>query len=144
MKTIGILGGIGPESTIDYYRQMIEEYRERRPDGSYPPIVLNSINLTGIVRLLEAGDYAGLTDVLVRELAVLERAGAALALMAANTPHIVFDDVRRRTRLPLISIVEAARDAAKARGLARPGLFGTRFHTGIKPAARAPATSTSG
>jgi aspartate racemase len=127
MKTIGILGGIGPESTVDYYRLMIAEYRERRPDGSYPPIILNSINLTGIVRLVEANDFAGLTGVLVRELAVLERAGAALALMAANTPHIVFDDVRRQTGLPLISIVEATRDAAKALGLRRPGLFGTRF-----------------
>ena len=127
MKTIGILGGIGPESTVDYYRLMIAEYRERRRDGTYPPIILNSINLTGIVRLVEANDFAGLAAVLVRELDVLERAGAALALMAANTPHIVFDDVRRQTRLPLISIVEATRDAAKALGLTRPGLFGTRF-----------------
>jgi aspartate racemase len=127
MKTIGILGGIGPESTVEYYRLMIAEYRERQQDGSYPPIVLNSINLTGIVRLVEANDLTGLTGVLVREIAVLERAGAALALMAANTPHIVFDDVRRQARLPLISIVEATRDAAKALGLTRPGLFGTRF-----------------
>jgi len=127
MKTIGILGGIGPESTVEYYRLMIAEYRERRRDNSYPPIILNSINLTGIVRLVEANDLAGLAGVLVRELAVLERAGAALALMAANTPHIVFDEVRRQTRLPLISIVEATRDAARALGLTRPGLFGTRF-----------------
>jgi aspartate racemase len=127
MKTIGILGGIGPESTIEYYRLMIAEYRERRRDGSYPAIILNSINLTRIVGLLEANDYAGLTGALVREFAVLERAGAVLALMAANTPHIVFDEVRRQTRLPLISIVEATRDAAKALGLRRPGLFGTRF-----------------
>src|SRR5437762_13658171 len=87
---------------------MIAEYRERRPDGSYPPIILNSINLTGIVRLVEAGDFAGLTGILLRELDVLERAGAALALMAANTPHIVFDDVRRQTRLPLIKIGRAS------------------------------------
>jgi aspartate racemase len=127
MKTIGIVGGIGPESTVEYYRLMIAEYRERRRDGSYPAIILNSINLTRIVGLLEANDYAGLTGALVREFAVLERAGAVLALMAANTPHIVFDEVRRQTRLPLISIVEATRDAAKALGLRRPGLFGTRF-----------------
>ncbi len=127
MKTVGILGGIGPESTVEYYRLLIAAYRERRRDGSYPSIVLNSINLTGVVALVESNDLAGLTALLVRELAVLERAGAALALMAANTPHIVFDEVRRRTRLPLVSIVEATRDAAKAIGLARPGLFGTRF-----------------
>jgi aspartate racemase len=129
MKTIGILGGIGPESTIEYYRLMIEAYRERQRDGSYPSIVLNSTNLTEMLGLLTAHDLAGLTGVLVRELAVLERAGAALALIAANTPHIVFDDVRRQTRIPLISIVEATRDAAKALDLTRPGLFATTFTT---------------
>jgi aspartate racemase len=127
MKTIGILGGIGPESTVEYYRLMIAAYREQQRDNSYPSILLNSIDLTGIVRLVEANDLQGLAGVLVRELAVLERAGADFALMAANTPHIVFDDVRRQTRIPLISIVEATRDAAKALGLTRPGLFGTRF-----------------
>src|SRR5258706_7132259 len=106
---------------------MIAEITKRWLDGGYPAISLKRINLTEIVCLVEANDFAGVAGVLVRELGVLERAGAALALMAANPPHIVFDTVRRQTRLPLISIVEATRDAAKALGLARPGLFGTRF-----------------
>lgn len=127
MKTIGILGGIGPESTIEYYRLMIAAYQERQKDGSYPSIVLNSVNLTEMLGFIMARDLAGLTGILVRELGVLERAGAAVALIAANTPHIVFDDVRRQTRVPLISIVEATRDAAKELGLERPGLFGTTF-----------------
>jgi aspartate racemase len=127
MKTLGVLGGMGPESTIEYYRLLIETYRKRQPDDSYPSIVVNSVNLTEMLGFLRSSDLAGLAGALVRELAVLERAGAAVCLISANTPHIVFDDVRRRTRIPLISIVESTRDAAKALGLARPGLFATSF-----------------
>jgi aspartate racemase len=127
MKTVGILGGIGPESTVEYYRGMIAAYRERRRDGSYPPILINSIDLKRAVDLVEAKDYEGLSEYLAGGIRMLARAGAELALMAANTPHIVFEAVRRRSPIPLISIVEAARDAARALGLRRPGLFGTRF-----------------
>jgi aspartate racemase len=54
MKTLGILGGIAPESTIEYYRQVIAAYRERRPDGSYPPLLLNSIDLQKLLSLVAA------------------------------------------------------------------------------------------
>jgi aspartate racemase len=54
MQTAGIIGGIGPESTIEYYRQMLAEYRERRPDGSYPPIVINSIDMQKMLGLIAA------------------------------------------------------------------------------------------
>jgi aspartate racemase len=127
MTTLGLLGGMGPESTIEYYRLLIAAYRERTGDDSYPSIVLNSVNLTEMLRFIRANDLAGLAGALAREIAVLERAGADVALITANTPHIVFDDVRRQTRVPLISIVEATCDAAKALGLARPGLFATTF-----------------
>ena len=49
MKTVGVIGGIGPESTIEYYRQLIAAYRAQKPDGSYPPIIINSINLKAVV-----------------------------------------------------------------------------------------------
>jgi aspartate racemase len=127
MKTLGILGGIGPESTVEYYRGLIAAYRERRRDGSYPSILINSIDLKKIIDLVEAKDHEGLVERLAGGIRALARAGAELALMAANTPHIVFEGVRRQSPIPLISIVEAARDAASSLGLRRPGLFGTRF-----------------
>jgi aspartate racemase len=127
MKTVGILGGIGPESTVEYYRWMIAVYRDRRRDGSYPSILINSINLQRLVDLVEAGDHEGMVEYLAGGIRALARAGAELALIAANTPHIVFEGVRRESPIPLISIVEAARDAAVSLGLRRPGLFGTRF-----------------
>ena len=127
MKPIGIIGGIGPESTIDYYRAMIAAYRERQPDGSYPAIVINSIDAAAMLGPLMTGELETVADGLVAELGRLDRAGAGIAALAANSPHIVFDEVQRRSPLPLVSIVEATRDEALRLGLKRPGLFGTRF-----------------
>ena len=127
MKPIGLIGGIGPESTIDYYRAMIAAYRERRPDGSYPAIVINSIDANAFIGRLMARQLDAVADALVHELGRLERAGAGIALLAANSPHIVFDEVQRRSPLPLVSIVEATRDEALRLGLRRLGLFGTRL-----------------
>ena len=127
MKTVGIIGGIGPESTIDYYRSLIAAYRERRPDNSYPPIIINSINLTKVVDLVTANELAALVDYLSSEIEKLALAGADFAALSANTPHIVFDDLARRSPIPLISIVQATLEAAKHSNLHKLALFGTRF-----------------
>jgi len=127
MKTAGIVGGIGPESTIDYYRQMVAAYRRQRPDGSFPPILINSIDMTRMLDLIGTGKMVEVTDYLVGAVRKLERAGADFALLAANTPHVVFNEIQQRSPIPMISIVEAACAAAQARGLKRLGLFGTRF-----------------
>jgi len=127
MKTVGIIGGIGPESTVDYYRLIIAAYREQRQDGSYPAIIINSIDLNKIRDLVTANALADLTEYLVVEVQRLARAGADFGLLAANTPHIVFDDVRQQSPIPLLSIVEATCEAAKALALRRLGLLGTRF-----------------
>ncbi len=127
MKTAGIIGGIGPESTIEYYRAIVATYRERKQDGSYPSVFINSIDLNKLLGLVEADELAQVTRYLLAEIQKLAKAGADCGLLAANTPHIVFDELRSRSPIPLISIVEAACDAAKALGLKRLGLFGTQF-----------------
>ncbi len=127
MKLIGIIGGIGPESTVDYYRLFISIYRERRPDGSYPPLLINSIDLAKALQLVGSNDLAGLTAYLLVEIRRLAQAGATHGLLSANTPHIVFDELQRASPIPLLSIVETACRAAVAQKLKRAGLFGTRF-----------------
>ena len=127
MKLIGIVGGIGPESTIDYYRLFISTYRERRPDGGYPPVLINSIDLARALKLVSSNDLAGLAAYMLEEVRRLARAGATHGLLSSNTPHIVFDELRRASPIPLISIVETACRAAVERKLKRVGLFGTRF-----------------
>ena len=95
MKPIGLVGGIGPESTIDYYRAMIAAYRERQPDGSYPPIVISSVDASAMLGALmqepvrqTVADHAGR-----RSWSASSAAGAGCAAIAANSPHIVFDEV---------------------------------------------------
>src|SRR2546423_1639118 len=127
MKTLGIIGGIGPGSTVDYYQTIIELYRARKGDGSYPPILINSIDLQRLLATVAAGELQALIDWLVIELENLARGGAEFAIMASNTPHLVFAEIARESSLPLISIVEKTCEVAKARGLKRLALFGTRF-----------------
>jgi aspartate racemase len=101
MKTVGIIGGIGPESTIEYYRQIIAFYREQKPDGNYPSIILNSVNFKPLLDLILANQRSQVTQHLVGELQKLANAGADFAVLAANTPHLVFDDIRRQCSIPL-------------------------------------------
>jgi aspartate racemase len=127
MKTLGMIGGVGPESTIDYYNNIIALYRDRKRDGSYPQFVINSINLKKGLDFMAVNDLAGMANFLLEEIEILARAGADFGLIAANTPHIVFDDIAPKSPIPLISIVEATCAAAKMRGLKKVALFGTKF-----------------
>jgi aspartate racemase len=127
MKTIGIIGGIGPESTIEYYRSIVAAYAERVPDGSYPSIIINSIDLKKLLDFLAANEKSRMIEFLVDEIQTLARAGAECGLIAANSPHVVFEDVSRQSPIPLISIVEATCEAAKLLGLRKLGLFGARY-----------------
>lgn len=127
MKTLGIIGGIAPESTVDYYRQIIATYRARKADRSYPAIIVNSINLSKMRDLIFAGENEELVTFLSAEIRKLAAAGADFGLLASNTPHLVFDELESRSSIPLLSIVRATCQAAKARGLKKVGLIGTRF-----------------
>jgi aspartate racemase len=127
MKTIGMVGGLGPESTIDYYRLLIAAYRELHPDGSYPAIVIHSVDLKTVLDLVSTGQRGRLVEFLGGAVEVLARAGAELGFLGSNTPHLVFDELAGRSPIPLVSIVESTRDRALTLGLKRVGLFGTRF-----------------
>ena len=127
MKLLGIIGGIGPESTVDYYQTIVGLYRARKPDGSYPALVINSVDMQKLRNAFEANDLGAIVAYVLPELHRLHRAGAEFGLLAANTPHLVFDDLERQSPIPLISIVAVTCEAAMRRGLKRVALFGTRF-----------------
>jgi len=127
MKTLGIIGGLGPESTIDYYSRIIALYRKRMGDGSYPQFIINSVDLKKGLDFMEANDLSGMAHFLLLEIEKLARAGADLGLISANTPHIVFDEVAPKSPIPLISLVEATCAAAKMRELRKLALLGTKF-----------------
>lgn len=127
MRSVGIIGGIGPESTVEYYRLIIASYREQKRDGSYPSIIINSIDMKKMLDLIGANELTKVTEHLVHEVKKLASAGADFGLLASNTPHIVFDEISRSSPIPLISIVRVTCETARTMGLKRLGLFGTRF-----------------
>jgi len=126
MKTLGLIGGIGPESTIEYYRLLVEGYREKR-EGEYPAIIINSVDLKRLLAWMAESKLDQVADYLSLEIERLHRAGADFAALASNTPHIVFDQLRERSQLPLISIVESACERVQSLGFKTVALLGTRY-----------------
>ena len=127
MKTLGVIGGIAPASTIEYYRLIVTTYQARHPDGSTPPVIINSIDMQTMLRLIAADALEEVVGYLIGEVEKLARAGAEVGLFASNTPHVVFDALQRLSPIPLISIVEATYAVASSMRLTRVGLLGTRF-----------------
>ncbi len=127
MKTVGIVGGLGPESTIEYYRLLIASYQKRAGAKELPSILINSVDVYRGLAFLDANKPDLLADYLAEAIRRLADAGADFAIISANTPHLVFEQVQAQSSIPIISIVEAACAEAKARGIERIGLLGTRF-----------------
>jgi aspartate racemase len=127
MKILGMIGGTGPESTVEYYRRLIATYHRRVSESGAPPVIINSVDNKNLVKWFTAGDLPPVINFLAAEIERLAHAGAEFGLIAAVTPHLVFDELQQRARIPLLSIVEATADTAAKAGLRRLGLFGTRF-----------------
>ncbi len=127
MKRIGIIGGIGPESTVDYYKRIIDAFKVNGIDSSYPEIIIYSVNLAELMCILETGNRCKLADWLVEKTDALFKAGAEFAVIGSNTPHIVYDEVKLRSPIPMLSIVEETCRKAISLGLKKPGLMGTKF-----------------
>ncbi|RNF39818.1 aspartate/glutamate racemase family protein [Planococcus salinus] len=128
MKKLGIVGGTGPESTIDYYQSIIAKYQEKRgTKEELPELLINSINMYRIFELLENDRTEELVDYLAEAVNSLERAGAEFAVIAANTPHIVFEEIQQKVKIPMISIIEETVSKAHEAGLEKIGLLGTKF-----------------
>jgi aspartate racemase len=125
MATVGLVGGLGPESTIDYYRRILGAWAHVDP-SSAPSIVIDSMDVRQGLWLVEH-DRPGLIDYLFASLRRLAGAGVDFIAMTANTPHIVFDELAARSPVPLLSIVEVCAEEATRRGMRRLLLLGTRF-----------------
>ncbi|PYI57954.1 MAG: aspartate racemase [Verrucomicrobia bacterium] len=87
MKTLGIIGGLGPESTVDYYQRIIALYRQRTADGHYPEFIVVSVDLRKGLDFMDANDLSGTADYLLEAIGRVARAGADFAIISANTPR---------------------------------------------------------
>lgn len=126
-KRIGILGGISAESTAAYYHEIIRGYFERYQDDYYPEIVIFSLSFQRFTDLENGRDRAAYVAEILRGIRALEAAGADFVLMAANSPHAVFEQIAAHARVPVLSIVEVTARRARALGLHRLLLLGIKF-----------------
>lgn len=127
MKRIGIVGGLGPESTTEYYKGIIDRFRQQPGEPVYPEILLYSLNMYQFLGMVESRQWKEIVELLLSSVEALYRVGADFAAIASNTPHIMFDAVRSKSPVSMISIVEATRDRAAGMGLKKTGLMGTKF-----------------
>lgn len=127
MKKIGLVGGIGPASTVEYYLGIIEKSRIEQGEDVYPEIVIDSVNMLQHEKALAEKDYDKLCDYLFRSLCNLKAAGAEIAAITANTEHIVWNMICDRFPLPVISIVDATVREMEQRGFKKVLVFGTIF-----------------
>ena len=126
-KRIGILGGISHESTIRYYKYILRKYYAARRDYHYPEVVIFSLDFQKSTEFEESGDFDGYIAYLLSGIQALKNAGAEFAVIAANSPHSVFDALSSRAGIPLISIVEEAAKAAQRHNLKKLLLTGIKF-----------------
>lgn len=123
MKKLGLIGGTGPESTIEYYRQI--EYGVQARAGIFPNLVIESLSVFDVLRFCEEEDYKGLAAYLIKGFHCLADAGADFASLTGITPHIVYDEVSEQSPIPVVSIVDAACERAKSLGYSKIALLGT-------------------
>lgn len=127
MKKLGLVGGMGPESTIPYYHDIVYGVQDKVGKNFFPNLTIESVNVFDVLRLCSEEKYDELTDYLMRAIINLINSGADFIALSANTPHIVFDRLKEQSTVPLVSIIEATRDEAIRLNKNKLGLFGTIF-----------------
>lgn len=126
-KRIGILGGISHESTIKYYKFILTKYFVKKRDYHYPEVVIFSLDLARLTSFEDKGDIDGYVEYLMMGVQALENADAEFIVIAANSPHSVFDRITEKAKTPLISIVEVTAGEAKRLKMKKVLLLGIKY-----------------
>ncbi|MBE6890114.1 MAG: amino acid racemase [Ruminococcaceae bacterium] len=127
MKKIGLMGGLGPASTIEYYKGLVELSLSQFGAEKYPQIVIDSVDMAEHTKYFNEHDYQKIGDLIYESLCVLKNAGAQVAAITANTEHIAWDYVKDRLPLKAISIVDATVEECLKRGYQRIVVFATEW-----------------
>lgn len=127
MKKIGMIGGLGPQSTIYYYQRIIEQFQKTYQETGFPDIVIESVDLKTCMKWITMNRWSDLAGSLARKCNNLKNAGADFGLIASNTPHKAFDQIQKQTDLKLLSIIQTTRQYIKDHHYKHPLLLGTRF-----------------
>ena len=127
MKTIGLIGGMSWESSIEYYRIINETVREKLGGLHSARNVMYSVDFADIETLQHQNRWEEATQLMIEAAQHVQNGGADFVLICTNTMHKMAEDVQKNLNIPLIHIADATAQAIKNKGLTRIGLLGTRF-----------------
>lgn len=126
MKHIGLIGGLSPESTIEYYKIICTEFNRRLGGLNFPKVTIRSVNLQEMLDLFKGNQWDKVADRMVAGITDLRNAGADFAAITANTPHNAYDKIKKRSSFEVLSIMDAtAREITKA-AVSKVALLGTK------------------
>ena len=122
MKTLGLIGGTSWHSTVVYYKKINEIVAEKIGSWENPPMIIYSLN----IKLMREQNIPKIKKEYLKIARKLEEAGAEAIIICANTPHMVFDHVQPKIRIPIIHIGDAVGEEAQQRNINKLGLLGNR------------------
>ncbi len=127
MKKIGIIGGLSAESSIEYYKILVKEYNKIKGGAASPLLIIDSLDLEAVKNLVAKDNWEEVEQVIFRSAKNLEVAGAEVIIIATNTIHKIFYEIKEKIGVPMISIIETTGEAIQSMGLKKIGLLGTIF-----------------
>lgn len=127
MKKLGLIGGMGPESTIPYYHDIVYGVQSKMKDGGFPILTIESVDVFEVLGCCKRKEYSKLVEYLLKAVNNVKNAGADFAALSANTPHIVFDELQMKSSIPILSIIDALYEEVSRRNMKNVGLLGTSF-----------------
>ena len=127
MKTIGMIGGMSWESSLEYYRIMNQTVKEKLGGFHSAQCILYSVDFNDVEKLQHQGDWESLTRLMIEAAQRVKKAGAGFLVICTNTMHKMADEVQGAIQIPLLHIADVAAGAVKANGQSRVGLLGTKF-----------------
>lgn len=127
MRTVGLLGGMSWESSIEYERLINEGVRRRLGGSHSADLVIRSYDFARIEALQAAGEWDAAGELLAADAAMLQRAGAELIVLCTNTMHLLADHIEAAITVPFLHLADATADAVRAAGVGRVALLGTRY-----------------
>ncbi|MBN1222772.1 MAG: aspartate/glutamate racemase family protein [Candidatus Aminicenantes bacterium] len=127
MKTIGLIGGMSWESSLEYYRICNETVKQRLGGFHSAKCLMYSVDFQEIEEKQHKGDWKAATEIMVDAAQRVERAGADFIVICTNTMHKMAEDVAASIRIPLLHIVDVTAESIKGSGQNKVGLLGTRF-----------------
>jgi len=126
-KRIGIIGGLSPESTVEYYLYLTRTYTQRFGTSAYPEVIIYSVSFQSYADWPALGRWDLVAHGLSETARKLEAAGADFIVISANTMHMVVNEVSQAVRIPVLSLLDVVAEAVAGRGFKTVGLLGTRY-----------------